>query len=101
MSEIFAAIGLFVVAIPAALLAGVLFAIWRAWWLYPAWAWFLIPLGVPNISFWHFTALQVLITTLTKHIEDKKDDRKTDWTKLIIIPLLMPVFAWVVMRWLR
>lgn len=100
MSDIFAAIGIVTVGLPLILGLLILGLMWRAWWLYPAWGWFLVPLGVPAISFWHFTALSFLVSTLTMHTDDKKDDRKTDWNKLAMT-LCWPIFTWAILRWMR
>lgn len=97
----FAAIGIVVLAIPFLLGILILGIMWRAWWLYPAWGWFIVPLGVPAISFWHFTALTFLISLITMHTDDKKDDRKTDWNTKLIVAFLWPVVAWLLLRWMR
>lgn len=89
-----------VVVVPFALVLSVLLVAWRAWWLYPAWAWYVVPLGVRQVSFWHFAALLFLAGTLTQHVETKKDDRPNDKSSLITV-VLLPVFAWVMLRWMR
>lgn len=50
MSEILAAIGAAVIVLPLAMLVIVALLMWRAWWLYPAWGWFMVPLGLPGDS---------------------------------------------------
>jgi len=73
---------------------------WRAWWLYPIWAWFIQPLGVPSISFWHFTALQLLVGLLTTHTDEKKDDRKHNWVATGVA-LLLPIMMYFIFMWLH
>jgi|SRR5580765_6914342 len=74
---------------------------WKAWWLFPAWAWYLVPLGLPQISFWHFTALFFLVDTLTRHMDIKKDTRPFDWSTAIFGTMLWPMLAWLILRWMR
>jgi uncharacterized BrkB/YihY/UPF0761 family membrane protein len=100
VTEVFAAIGVFVVALPVMIGLGILAVMWRAWWLYPAWAWFLVPLGLPGIRFWHFTALLVLVSALIYRVDTKKDERKTDWG-VIIVGFLWPILSWAILRWMR
>ena len=95
----FEVLGVLVVAVPVVLGLALLGVMWRAWWLYPAWGWFLVPLGLPPITFWHFTALVVLIDAM-KTVEVKKDERKMEWP-LVVIGLLWPMVAWVMMRGMR
>jgi hypothetical protein len=49
VTKVLTTIGLCVLGIPAILGFAVLGAMWRAWWLYPTWNWFIVPLGVPPI----------------------------------------------------
>jgi hypothetical protein len=78
----------------------VLSLLWRAWWLYPAWQWFLVPLGVPQISFYHFAAIVYLIGTLTAHTDVHKDDRPFSWSSFVAL-WTAPVIVWFILRWLR
>jgi hypothetical protein len=100
IKKFFAAVGLFVVGIPFIMLMSIIGLMWRAWWLYPVWAWFLVPLGLPAISFWHFAALLLLISLLTVHDNIKKDDREVSWIA-VAVSFMFPMIAWVTMRWLR
>jgi hypothetical protein len=102
ISRIMAAFFGFLLGVPALIGLVLLGVVWRTWWLFPAWAWYVVPLGVRQISFWHFAALTALIGTLTHSTGDtKKDDRQPDWAKMIITPLLTPVFAWMLLWWLH
>lgn len=94
-----------VTAISLVVLFSVIFAVlllvtmWRAWWLYPAWGWFVVPLGLPAIGFWHFAGLLFLVTIVTMHNDSKKDDRKTDWVSLVV-KLFFPILFWALLRWM-
>ena len=100
MTNFFAAIGVFVLALPIVMLLGILVIMWRTWWLYPAWEWYIVPLGVPSIAFWHFAALLLLSSVLFHRDESKKDDRATDWGKTAAI-FMWPVIVWVMLWWMR
>lgn len=100
MINFFAGLGLAVILVPLLLGFVVIMTLWRAWWLYPAWAWFIVPLGVRPISFWHFTALMYLISVLTLHTDTKKDERPTQWAAVVTI-MLVPVIYWLFFRWLH
>lgn len=94
-----AVIGASVLALPIVfgIIIGLL--VWRSWWLYPAWSWFIVPLGAPAISFWHFMALTFLLGILSSQVETKKDDRPED-PKIWASKFCMPIIAWVVLKWL-
>jgi len=100
VTDLLAFFGLLVVAVPAILGLALLGIMWRAWWLYPTWAWFVVPLGGRAIPFWSFAALLFLAQIATHATDDKKDDRPMDWAKLAI-GLLWPMVAWVLLRWMR
>jgi hypothetical protein len=70
---------------------------WRTWWLYPAWAWYIEPLGVRPITFWHFAALLFLISDLTPMHTQKGEE---DWPKLLIV-FLSPMITWAMLWWMR
>jgi phosphoglycerol transferase MdoB-like AlkP superfamily enzyme len=99
MSSFFAAIGIAMVAVPLILIMVILALMWRAWWLYPAWAWFIVPLGLPAITFWHFAALVFLVNLLMHQMSTKKDERKEDWP-VLIMAFLWPALAWALMWWM-
>lgn len=107
MVEILSAIGTFITVVAitgvalvllTAIAAGML--LWRAWWLYPVWGWYFVPLGIPEVSFWHFTALLFLVGVITAHPDTKKDDRKDDWTKMASV-FVWPVVVWAALNWMR
>ena len=97
--NLFAAIGVLAVAVPMLIVMGILLTAWRAWWLYPAWGWFVVPLGARPIAFWHFAALVFLVTVLTRHVETKKDERSEDWWSYPTM-FLWPIVVWAVLRWM-
>jgi hypothetical protein len=100
MYELFAAIVVVVVALPFVVGLMLAMALWRAWWLYPAWGWFLVPLGAPAITFWHFAALLLIVGTVTAHEDTKKDERKTDRVA-IVASLFAPMIWWALLRFMR
>jgi len=100
MNKILSGIGAFVVAVPILVCIGVLVIMWRTWWLYPAWAWYVEPLGIPPITFWHFAALSILISYFTHQNETKKDERKEDWSKWSARFANAPII-WVILWWMR
>jgi hypothetical protein len=98
--NMFSLIGVVVISFPLIIGTAILIATWRAWWFYPAWAWFIVPLGAPQITFWHFTALLVLVSVLTNHDDHKKDDRQTEWSKVLAY-VVMPIFVWCTLWWMH
>lgn len=95
----FATIGAMAFALPLVFLLAILSSLWRTWWLYPAWAWFMVPLGLPQISFWHCAALMYLVHIMTVNVETKKDDRPVAWSSIGVI-LISPILAWAVLKWM-
>lgn len=93
-------VGLLLIGISVLVGLVIVAVMWRAWWLYPAWGWFVVPLGAPQIRFWHFAALMLFISVLTNHTDTKKDERKEDWGKLAVI-LIGPPLTWALLRWMR
>lgn len=61
MFNIIASAGAFVIAAPFVLIITLFGVMWRSWWFYPAWGWFIVPLGVVPIRFWHFAALLMIV----------------------------------------
>lgn len=100
MKNLFAAIGVLAVSVPALFVLAVAGVAWRAWWLYPAWGWFLMPLGLPVVSFWHFAALLMLVDTLRGGVDTKKNTAGTDWA-LVGINFLWPIAVFAILRWMR
>lgn len=100
-TKFFAAIGLLGIAIPSAIGAGLLILIWRVWWLYPAWDWYLVPLGLPRITFWHFAGLTMLVGIYTLHTDYKKDNRPIEWASWVVNVILWPPVAWAILWWLK
>lgn len=89
-----------VVVLPVLFGLVLLLLMWRSWWLYPVWDWYLVPLGLPHISFWHFTALIFLVNVLTNHPETKKDDRKQEMASWVV-SFLWPIIVWGILRWMH
>lgn len=97
----FAGIGLLSLSLPLLIGLALLTLIWRAWWLYPAWAWFIVPLGAPQISFWHFAALTFIAGIYTAHTDYRKDERGINYAAWISNLLIWPPLAFVILWWLR
>ncbi len=76
---------------------------WWAWWLYPAWAWFLEPLGVPHVSFWMFVGIAVLLRQKPSFDfpEESKTRKWNEWLGLASGAVLGPIFVWVFLRWVH
>lgn len=70
--------------------------LWWSWWLYPAWGWFIVPLGVPPISLWHFWGLLALLRAKVPKIEDKEPEPKPgkNWPQFIAECLIGPILMW-------
>lgn len=86
----------------SALAISVLIALWSAWWVFPAWQWFLVPLGVPKISFWHFIGLWAIFRFRLPELEAKKtkDLVATDYVSWGLSLVLGPPLLWLWLRWL-
>ena len=100
-NKILAGIGAAVVA--ALILVGVIAItlLWRTWWLFSAWGWYIVPLGVTPIGFWHFAALLFLMKAATMGVDTKKDDRKNQWGIVVLSVLVWPPIVWAILWWLR
>lgn len=81
---------------PVAFGLSLLVAMWRGWWLFPAWEWFIVPAGVPRVSFWHFVALLIFVNAATAEYENRKDDRDLDWGR-VFSAFIAPAFAWALL----
>lgn len=95
----FASLGVFIFIVPVIIGLAIFGTIWKAWWLYPAWGWFIVPLGAPPIAFWHFVGLLFFHGVLNAKIDTKKDERKESWAAYVIM-FLWPIIAWAILRWL-
>lgn len=74
---------------------------WWSWWLYPGWGWFVVPLGVPAVSFWHFWGLWILFRTRGTTLETKpKETAPTPWAAWLIVNSVGPIAVWAVLRWI-
>lgn len=98
--DVLAAIGAGVIVFPFVMVLALLATMWKSWWFYPAWAWFIAPLGVPAISFWHFVGLLLLVQVLTSNTDTHKDSRPQDWW-VIAVSFLWPIAIWALLRWVR
>jgi len=99
MMKFLVAVGAFIIMIIPLTVLSILGLLWRTWWLYPAWAWFMVPLGLPVITFWHCAGLLLLVNILTMHFDHHKDERKVDWYSYLGL-FIQPMVIWVMLRWL-
>lgn len=93
-----------IVLVPAFLALAILVAVWRAWWLHPLWALVLVPLGVPQIGFWHFLALGMFLHSWLawKANTDNDNGKKKDWSQIVasfVVVLVWPVITFYIVRW--
>jgi len=95
-----ASLGALVVTVPAVFVLTIAGTAWRSYWLYPAWNWFAVPLGVPSISFWHFAALTLLTFYFTNTSDEKKDDRPHDWYRTLAA-FVLPILLYFVLKWMH
>ena len=97
--------GIFVALVPFAVLVGVALLLWESWWLYPAWALLLVPLGVPGVSFWQFAALNMFLSVMLTNVPQNNYATESDQTKRraagvrVVAFLLRPVLAYYFIRW--
>lgn len=92
--------------IPALLILGLLIIMWSAWWLHPLWSVVLVSIGVPSITYWHFVALIVFISAITKGSSGYDHAKESDSEKLrtaaisgIIGNLVAPVLVYYFIQW--
>lgn len=91
----------------ATLAIGLAFAqnVWWAWWVYPAWGWFLEPLGVPHVSLVVFMGLVMFLRAAQAGGWPTKatDSRRTagEWIVVAIGLVFGPITAWVLLRTLH
>lgn len=82
-----------------------LISLWHVWWLYPAWEWFLVPLGLPPITVWHFWGLWLVIRHKGAQFETERPKETRGPTTqevwgTLIGALIGPILLWTVLRWL-
>lgn len=101
VEKFFASIGVGV-SITVLSLPMILFGIlWRAWWFFPAWGWFVVPLGVPPISFWHFAGLLTGVINLLHVTPIYKETRTVDWWTCCLSLFGYPVVTWALLWWIH
>lgn len=91
----FGCVGMLVV-IPV-LIAYMIFSMSYA--MFYLWQWFVVPMGVEQISMAHTYGLAILVNLLTTRGEMKQDDRPTDYGKLIghcLHPWIALLFGYII-----
>ena len=99
-------IGFSILVIPVVALAfliGALASLWVTWWFYPIWAWAIVPLGAPPISFWHFWVLLTLLRSRTPELQTKPlQEKPKDWSDYLgytLVVILAPIVFWALAKW--
>jgi hypothetical protein len=80
----------------------IIFGAYVGWALWCLWAWFVTPLGAPDLSFWNAVGLVILVSIFRYKGNPKKDDRETDVIRavgMIFTPVAAVVAGWVVQAW--
>lgn len=97
-----AGLGVFVTCVALIFLG----ALMRGWVLSYLWAWFLVPLGAPPLTFSHAVGVAFVIVYLTHQWYPA--EQKRSWSEIIsnaltyslIAPLSVLAIAWLLARWL-
>lgn len=90
-------------------------ALWKAWVFLHLWLWFLVPLGVPTITYAHSLGLGLLVSmlrmrgtyadqdeALAKWVKEPGNRPKLwarMWMQELVLPGVYLVLGWVVQRW--
>ena len=97
-----------VALIPAIIVALLLLAMWKAWWLHPLWTLVIVPLGLPQIGYWHLVALSSFMTALSgqalhgyDHAKEQDDTRKrANLIGVMLAALVGPPLVYYYIGWL-
>jgi hypothetical protein len=88
------------VVVPVVLGIGILIAMWRTWWLHPLWALLFVPLGYPQITYWHFMGLMFFITAFQTHNTSSSEKMKSgEKTGTASFNFLWPIFIYYAVTW--
>ena len=82
-------------------------AMWKAWWLHPLWALVIVPLGVPQISYWHLVALAAFVSAFTgssingyDHAKEQDDTKKLHaMIGVYLAAIIGPPFVYYLISW--
>jgi len=74
-----------------------------AWGFMMLWGWFVVPLGLPAITFWHAVGLDLFVGMVAAFMAPRRPDDQRDYAedmawsavKIIIAPFAVGV-AWIV-----
>lgn len=71
------------------------------WAIGKLWGWFIVPLGVPTISFWHGLGLACAVSLFTHRTDFSGNKNKSWWSivgeslaRAFIIPTVFVAFGW-------
>ena len=73
-------------------------ALLDAWVLTKLWGWFLIPLGLPQITIIPAFGIALIVRFLTKDLETAREDYKGKWWLPALHQLVFP-FVYLVLGW--
>jgi len=85
-------LGLFTIALIGSLICSFL----KAVVIQKGWLWFLVPLGLPLIGYWHAFALGVFIKLLTTKVDTEKPQENKFDLKYVLRGLLTPAITYVI-----
>ena len=71
--------GLFVFA----LLVSILASLWKAYVFFELWGWFAVPLGLPEITYWHAFGLATLMIVAVYQMRPPKRDEETSYRETL------------------
>jgi hypothetical protein len=99
-TKVLAGIGGGVIVAPIILLFALAGAFWRAWWLYPAWDWFVVPIGIRPITFSTFVGLSIIVSAMT-HDPDMKEDKRPTSNYALLGLVIGPPVVWLALWWIH
>lgn len=91
--EEWAGVSIFLFGIVCLVVIPIVFLLY-GWVLDNLWAWFIEPLGAPDISLVHAGMLAMIIGWLTENTTDASNKKKT--AQVLLSPFIMLVLGWVV-----
>ena len=83
---------LMILAVLAILVLALLILIWRGFVLSYLWLWFMVPLGLPEVSLGESVGLILIARVLTFALSPN-DDKEKEWYEKLLIWFLAPLIA--------
>lgn len=73
---------------------------WVTWFM---WGWFMVPLGLPAIGFWHATGIalitRLLIWRPPETYDKDKIVRQKQFGLMVIIPIMIWIIGYIIAHW--